>query len=110
MPLLAPRRNRHIALAAALLGAGMLAASAAQAFTVQDGSGSVSGVDQSFLYPDRGSLAAGSGQTKGFKQEDGMTTYKDGNSTFQFGHRPSFDQRYNPDHLFDPLGKPPGVR
>ena len=106
MPLLAPRRNRHVGLAAAILGAGMLVASAAQAFTIQDGSDSVSGADRSFLYPDSGSLAAGSGQTRGFTQNDGMTTYKDGNSTFQFGHRPSFEQRYNADHMFDPLGRP----
>lgn len=106
MPLFAPRRNRHLALAAVLLGAGLLAAPAAQAFTLQDGSDSASSTDQSFLYPDRGSLAAGSEQPKGFTQKDGLTTYKDGNSTFQFGHRPSFNQRYNADHMFDPLGRP----
>jgi hypothetical protein len=106
MPCLSSTR---LALAAALLGAGLMATTAAQAFTFQEQSGKPS-ADQSFLYPDRGSLAAGSGQTKGFKQEDGMTTYKDGNSTFQFGHRRSFEERYNNDHMFDPLGKPPGAR
>ena len=54
--------------------------------------------------------AADSGRSQGFQQEDGMTTLKDGNTTLQFGHRQSFDQRYDPDHLFDPLGGPPGVR
>jgi hypothetical protein len=107
MPLLLSPR---FALAAMLIGAGLLAAPAARAFTVQDESGNLSADDQSFLYPDRGSLAAGSGQTQGFKQEDGVTTYKQGNTTFQFGRRRSFEERYNTDHLFDPLGKPPGVR
>ena len=107
MPLLLSPR---FALAAALLGAGLLIAPAAQAFTMQDQDGNAATGDQSFLYPDRGSMAAGSDQKQGFKQEDGVTTFKDGNATFQFGHRRSFNERYNTDHLFDPLGKPPGVR
>lgn len=110
MPLPVSRRKRHIALAAVLITAGLLAAPAAQAFTVQDESGNLSATDQSFLYPDKGSMASGSGQIQGFKQEDGMTTFKSGNTTFKFGHRPSFDERYNADHMFDPLGRPPGVR
>lgn len=98
----------RFALAAALLGAALLAAPAAQAFTMQDESaGSATG--QSFLYPDRG-VATDSGQTQGFKQDNGITTFKDGNTSFRFGHRPSFDQTYNTDHIFDPLGHPPGVR
>ncbi len=106
MPFLSSHR---LALVTALIGAGLLAASAAHAFTMQDGNNSVSAADQSFLYPDRGA-AGGSGQSQGFKQEDGMTTLKEGNTTFQFGHRPSFDQQYNTDHLFDPLGHPLGER
>lgn len=97
--------------AAAFVGAALLAAPAAQAFTMQDGSGHAG--DQSFLYPDRGAAAdaADSGlTTQGFKQQDGTTTYKEGNTTFQFGHHPSFDQQYNADHYFDPLGHPPGAR
>ena len=100
----------RFALAAALLGAGLMMAPAARAFTMQDQNGNLSTDDQSFLYPDRGAASAGSGQTKGFKQEDGVTTFKDGNTTFQFGRRPSFEERYNTNHLFDPLGKPSGVR
>ncbi len=106
MPLLSSHR---FALAAALVGAGLVAASAAHAFTMQDGSNSVSAADQGFLYPDQGA-ASGSGQSQGFKQEGGMTTLKEGNTTFQFGHQPSFDQQYNTDHLFEPLGHPTGER
>jgi len=71
-------------LAAALVGAALLIAPAAQAFTLQDGSNN--GNDQSFLYPG-GTSSADSGQAQGFKQQDGLTTYKDGNASFQFGHR-----------------------
>jgi hypothetical protein len=108
MPLFASRRNRQFAiLAGAAFALTMLAAPAAQAFTLQEGTGNAT--DQGFLY--LGTPSAGdSGQTQGFKQEDGMTTYKEGNSTLQFGHRQSFDQQYNTDHMFDPLGHPPGVR
>lgn len=100
----------RFALAAALIGAGLLAAPAAQAFTMQDRDGNLSAGDQSFLYPDRGAAAAAGQSAQGFTQKDGVTTYKDGNTSFQFGHKPSFDQEYNADHYFDPLGKPPGVR
>ncbi len=112
MPLLALYRNRHVAvLAGAAFALSVLAAPAAQAFTMQDQNGNLSLTDQSFLYPDRGVTSAGSGQAaQGFKQEDGMTTFKEGNTTLQFGHRKSFDERFNTDRLFDPLGHPPGVR
>ncbi len=100
--------SRRFALAAALIGAGLLAAPAAQAFTIENGS--ANGQDQSFLYPDRG-IAAGSGQDQqGFTSKDGITTYKDGNATLQFGRRNAYDQNYHADQLFDPLGHPPGVR
>jgi hypothetical protein len=96
----------RLALAAALIGAGLLAAPVAHAFTIEHER--ANGQDQSFLYPDSGTIA-GSGQTQqGFTSKDGMTTYKDGNTTLQFGHRRSFSQDYNTDHLFDPLGHPPG--
>lgn len=106
MPLLSSPR---FALAAACIGAAVLAAPAAHAFTMQDES--ASGTDQSFLYPNKGLNADSSqSQSEGFKQQDGMTTFKDGNTTLQFGHRPSFNEQYNPDQIFAPLGRPPGVR
>lgn len=104
MPLLSSHR---FVLAAALIGAGLLVAPTAHAFTMQDEKGSAT--DQSFLYPG-GVPTTGSDQSQGFKQEDGMTTLKEGNTTLQFGHRQSFDERYNADHLFDPLGHPSGAR
>lgn len=106
MPLLTSPR---FAVAAALLGAAVLAAPAAHAFTIQNESPG-SNNDQSFLYPDRGAATASDQSAQGFKQDDGVTTLKDGNATLEFGHHQSFDQRYNADHYFDPLGRPPGVR
>ncbi len=98
----------RFAFAAALIGAGLLAAPAAHAFTIENSP--VNGQDQGFLYPDRG-MAAGSGENRqGFTSKDGLTTYKDGNTTLQFGHRGSINQDYNANQLFDPLGHPPGVR
>ena len=100
--LISPR----LALASALAAAAILAAPAAHAFTIENQN--ANGQDQSFLYPDRG--IAGAGQTQqGFTSKDGITTYKDGNATLQFGHRQSTDQNYNADQLFDALGHPPGV-
>ena len=108
MTLLSSRRFAlAAALAAAVVGAGLLIAPAAQAFTLQDEN--ANGTDQSFLYPG-GVPSADSGQSQGFKQQDGMGTYKEGNATLQFGHQRSFNQNYNADQLFDPLGHPPGVR
>lgn len=104
MPLMTSPR---LALAAAFICAAVLAAPAAHAFTIQDES--ASGADQSFLYPGK-VPNADSSQAQGFKQQDGLTTYKDGNTTLEFGHRQSFDEQYNPDHIFQPLGRPPGVR
>lgn len=99
----------RLAFAAALIGAGLMAASAAHAFTIENESAG-GGQDQSFLYPDRG-VAAGSGEAQqGFTSKDGLTTYKEGNATLQFGHWRSSNQNYNADQLFEPLGHPPGVR
>jgi len=102
MPLpISPR----LALAAALVGAAMLSAPVAHAFTLEDGTGK--GQDQSFLYPDRGTATDSKKIQQGFTSKDGVTTYRDGNATFSFGRRPTFNQEYNPDRLFDPLGHPP---
>ena len=104
MPPFALRRNRQIAL---LFGAAcaltLLAAPAAQAFTVVDEGGS--GTGQNLLDPDQ-PLTADSSQSQGFQQRDGMTTLRDGNTSLQFGHRQSFEQRYDPSNLFDPMGRP----
>ena len=77
---------------------------AAHAFTVQDSNGSSSGagfmdLDKPAAPPDR--LGTGSR----LDSDNGMSTMKQGNTTFQFGSQRSFDQRYNSNNLFDPYAR-----
>ena len=37
-----------------------------------------------------------------FGTENGQTSIKQGNTTFQFGQQRSFDDRYNTNNLFNP--------
>src|SRR5215471_12959810 len=88
----------------ALIAAAFLAGAvpAAQAFTFQDSSGGGQGfmdLDKPAAPPDR--LGTGSQ----FGSENGQTTMKQGNTTFQFGQQRSFDQRYNTNNLFDPYAR-----
>ncbi len=82
----------RLSLLAAVLGAALVAAPAARAFTLEyqgdtnsDGSAKIVDPDKRFS----------SGQ-------NGQNTIKQGNTTLQFGGRPSFQQQYNSDRLFDP--------
>ena len=91
-------RHRAVILAAAL-GVGMLAAPAAQAFTIEDQS-TVTNSDGTakFVNPSAPVTRFGNG---------GQTTLQQGNATFQFGpQRPLNDERYTKDRMFDPLGRP----
>jgi len=83
-------------LTAVAFGLAMLAAPAAQAFTIDNqstssGSARYSDPDAQF-------------DNDGNKQ----STIKQGNTTFRFGTAPegSFNQRYNTDRMFDPIGRP----
>jgi hypothetical protein len=40
-----------------------------------------------------------------FGSENGQTTIKQGNSSFQFGQQRSFSERYNSNNLFDPYAR-----
>ena len=96
-------RTTSRALIAAAFLAALGAASVAQAFTIQ-GSGSSGGsgfmdLDKPAAPPDR----FGTGSR--FDSENGMSTMKQGNTTFQFGSQRSFDQRYNTNNLFDPYAR-----
>jgi hypothetical protein len=84
-------------------GAFFLGVSAAQAFTLEDQSGSGG---QGFLDlekpaapPDRLSPSSR------FNTENGQTTFKMGNSTFRFGQQQSFSERFNANNLFDPFAR-----
>jgi hypothetical protein len=86
--------------AAAAFTVAILAASAAQAFTLDDKSNTTSNGSARYTDPDAQFSGTGSGS--------GSTTLRQGNTTFQFGPagQGSFDQRYNPNRMFDTLGGP----
>jgi hypothetical protein len=98
--------SHRLALAAAALAIAVLAAPAAQAFTFEkapaDGTAAAPlapGV-KPYLDPTDKSAPA-DGEHRSFSS-DGMTTVRQGGVTLQFGHQRSFDEKYNPDALFDP--------
>jgi len=85
---------------AVAFGLGVLAGPAAQAFTLESAGATNSDGSAKYVDPDR--------QSSRFDSGGGQTTIKQGNTTFQFGpaQQPSFDQRYNANRMFDPLGRP----
>jgi hypothetical protein len=102
-------RQSRAALVAAVFGLGLMAAPAAQAFSLQDSNGSTTDPRQGYLNLDTPQVKTDK-PAAGFGNSD-VTTYKQGGVTLHFG-RPqrSFEQEYNTDRYFDLLGKPPGVR
>ncbi len=76
------------------------AAPAAQAFTLDNSSNTTSNGTARYSDPDE--------QFSGSSSGSGKTTMRQGNTTFQFGPagQGSFDQRYNPNRMFDTLGGP----
>lgn len=89
-------KHHRLSVVAAAFAMAVLVAPAAQAFTMDTQSNTNS--DGSARYADPDSRLTGSG--------DGQTTLRQGNTTLQFGSRPSFEQRYDNSRMFDPLGKP----
>ena len=90
-----PSRHRLAVLAAAF-GLAMLAAPAAQAFTMDNQANT--NADGSARYTDPDARFSGNGDDK--------TVIRQGNTTFQFGQGQSFEQKYSTDHLFNPNGRP----
>ena len=92
---LSPSR-RCLAVLAAACGLALLAAPAAQAFTIDDQSNTTSNGTARYADPDARFSGDGSAQT-----------IQQGNMTFRFGgQQGSFDQRYNPDQMFDQNRRP----
>jgi hypothetical protein len=91
---------------AAALGAVLLAAPAAQAFTFEDavgGSGAVNALAPGVKpYVDPADKLEPGKDAARF-DGNGTPTYQQGGFSLQFGHQPSFNERYNPDYLYDPL-------
>ena len=96
-------KNHRACTAAAIVAAAIVIAPAAHAFTIQDdgpagGQGYID-FDKPGAAPDR------MAPVSGFGNENGQTTIKQGNGTFQFGGQQSFGQRYNTDNIFDPYAR-----
>ena len=89
-------RHRAFMLVFAL---GVLGAPAAQAFTIDDQSNTNSNGSAKYVDPDT--------RRFGSSTNDGQTTIRQGNATFQFGPQRSIgDQRYNNERMFEPNGRP----
>ena len=73
----------------------------AKAFTIENQGGASGG--QGYLDTDKPAAAPDRlAPVSPFNTDNGQTTIKQGNSTFQFGQQRSFDQRYNTDNMFNP--------
>jgi len=90
--------------AAATLFAALTVMPAAKAFTLENQGGASGGqgyldMDKPSAPPDRHTPVSP------FNSENGQTTVKQGNTTFQFGQQRSFSERYNSNNLFDPYAR-----
>jgi hypothetical protein len=100
MKLLPHSRVCRVTLAAAAVGAVLLAASVAQAFTFEN-PGAPAGNPSALRFgtsDSRFSTGSGNGLTSGAPGSSGL---RSGNSSLQFGGQSSFNQRYNADRMFD---------
>ncbi len=89
----------RVALLATVMGAGVMLASAAQAFTFEGQTTANGGSGSNLDTPAASRLSPGT--------SDGQTTIKQGNTTFQFGRQRSLtDDSYYPSQLFGPSGRP----
>ena len=91
--------HRFGLLVATAISVAMLAAPAAHAFTVenQDSAGAKS---QDFFYQGKPVPQDPDDQINS-RFSGGQSSYQLGNSTLQFGSRPSFNERYNPNRIFE---------
>jgi len=97
------RLSRLFPVFAVASGLIVMAAPAAHAFTIDNQSNTTSSGAARYADPDE-QFSSGSGSGSG-----GANSYHYGNATVQFGsptQGQSFDQRYNPSRMFDPLGGP----
>jgi hypothetical protein len=72
------------------------------------------GLAQAFTFENQGSVSNDDGSRSAIADPDarvsrfgsgsgnGQSTFKQGNTTFQFGAQPSFNQRYDSNRMFDP--------
>jgi hypothetical protein len=95
------RATTRAFLTAAAVFAALYATPGAKAFTIEDQGGARSGqafmdLDKPAAAPDRHTPVSP------FNSDNGQTTVKQGNTTFQFGQQRSFSDRYNTENMFNP--------
>jgi len=95
------RATTQVLIAAAALLVMVYAMPGAKAFTIEDQGGGRSGqafmdLDKPSTPPDRHTPVSP------FNSDNGQTTFKQGNTTLQFGQQRSFSDRYNTENLFNP--------
>ncbi len=97
--------HRFALIAAAGLAAALLAAPAAQAFTFERNAPGDSGA--SLNYQDPMMNLAPQSQDSTRADSNGTHTFRDGNFSMQFNNSgaASFDQRYNPNNLYNPFAR-----
>ena len=101
-----PSRQLGRLAAAAVFGFGLIAASAAQAFTIEN-QDSTGGTPQNFMDFGKPAPKDPDDQVKSrFGSGSSQGTVNLGNgSSLQFGVQPSFQERYNTNNLFDPYAR-----
>jgi hypothetical protein len=90
--------------AAAALIATLVLVPGAKAFTIENQGGASGGqgyldMDKPAATPDRHTPVSP------FNSDNGQTSIKQGNTTFQFGQQRSFNERFNTNNLFDPYAR-----
>ena len=86
-----------IPLAAVACSLLVLAAPAAKAFTLDQQSNTKADGGARYTDPDE--------RFDGSSSNSGQKTFKNGNTTFQFGSPQSFDQKYDQNRYFDPMAR-----
>ncbi len=86
---------------AAALGLAVSASAAAQAFTFQDADGGSAGARSGYKDLDIPKVPNNAPDSR-FNYGNGQATMREGNTTLQFGTRPSFNEQYNPNNMFNP--------
>ena len=87
---------------AILAAAFVLAAPAAHAFTFEGQANTNTNSDGSARYTDPDERFSNSG--------NGQGTIQQGNTTLRFGQPQSFEQRYDPNRMFNPIDRPNSER
>ena len=95
-----PALSRRTAVFAALVGFALSAPVAAQAFTFQDGEGA-GGNRSGYKDLDIPKVPDKAPDSR-FNYGAGETSVREGNTSFRFGSRPSFNEQYNPSNMFNP--------